>query len=359
LTATITQGLVIDTKVFTLTVLAETLDPDIALVVADKAALTDAIIRGGNADLSTVIGALANPLPAAGAVNGSAIAWASSLPLVISNDGQTVVRPVFGTPDASVTMTATFTKGAIIDTKVFTLIVLHQAPSTIATVTSTTYSVSAAVSGAGTITNVPFGTSKASFLAAIAKGQFNQTWNNAGIADPVVSSNTLVVTAQDGTTVITYTVTVSADPDIALVAADKIALTDAVIKGSNTDLSNIIGALTNPLPATGTNGSTITWVSNKPAVISNDGQAVVRPAFASGDATVTMSATFTKGLVTDTKIFTMIVLKQSASTIATVTSATYTVSAVVAGAGTISKVPFGATKTAFLAALAKGQPDQT
>ncbi|WP_159436921.1 cell wall-binding repeat-containing protein, partial [Desulfosporosinus lacus] len=39
--------------------------------------------------------------------------------------------------------------------------------------------------------------------------------------------------------------------DTAKVAADKTALVDANLKGANADLSNITGALTNPLPATG------------------------------------------------------------------------------------------------------------
>jgi hypothetical protein len=45
------------------------------------------------------------------------------------------------------------------------------------------------------------------------KGQVNQTWNDAAIANPVVTGNTLVVTAQDGTTIVTYTITVNAAPN--------------------------------------------------------------------------------------------------------------------------------------------------
>ena len=84
-------------------------------------------------------------------------------------------------------------------------------PSHVATVTSGTYTVSAGGTASETITNVSFGTAKATFLAALTKGQVNQTWVDTAIADPVVSTNTLVVTAQDGTTVVTYTVTVNAE----------------------------------------------------------------------------------------------------------------------------------------------------
>ena len=120
------------------------------------------------------------------------------------------------------------------------------------------------------------------------------------------------MTAEDGITRVTYTIIVSPNPnpDIALVAADKAALTDFSIKGGNTDLGNVTVSLTNPLPATGANGSAITWESGNTAVVSHDGQAVTRPLSSAGDATVTMTATITKGTVSDTKVFTLTVLKQ-------------------------------------------------
>jgi len=97
-------------------------------------------------------------------------------------------------------------------TQAYIVTVIVATPSNVATVTSAIYTVSALEDGAGTITNVPFGTSKATFEAALAKGQADQTWNDTGITDPVVTGNTLVVTAQDGTTTATYTVTVNAEP---------------------------------------------------------------------------------------------------------------------------------------------------
>ena len=68
------------------------------------------------------------------------------------------------------------------------------------------------------------------------------------------------------------------------------------------------------MPPLGVSGSTITWLSDTPAVVSNDGQTINRPDFTSGDATVTITATLTKGVVTDTKIFNLIVLKLPADT---------------------------------------------
>lgn len=87
-----------------------------------------------------------------------------------------------------------------------------QSKSNIATITSGTYTVSAGGTANETITAVPFATDKATFLAALTKGQADQTWNDTNINDPVVSNDTLVVTAQDGTTTVTYTVTVNDPP---------------------------------------------------------------------------------------------------------------------------------------------------
>ena len=82
--------------------------------------------------------------------------------------------------------------------------------SDVATLTSTTYTVSAGGTAAETITGVRDATSKAAFLAALTKGESHQTWTETGISDPVVTGNTLVVTAQNGTTAVTYTATVNA-----------------------------------------------------------------------------------------------------------------------------------------------------
>ncbi|OHA62431.1 MAG: hypothetical protein A2117_01270, partial [Candidatus Wildermuthbacteria bacterium GWA2_46_15] len=185
-------------------------NPDIAAVATDKAALVDTSIQGANADLSHVIVALANPLPPLGA-SGSTTTWLSSNPTVVSSNGQTINRPAFASGDVVVTLTATLTKGVASDTKVFTLTVLKLPASTVATITSATYTVSLGGTTTETITNVSFGTTKATFLAALVKGEIHQTWIDAGIADTVVTGNTLAVTAQDGTTVVTYMVTVNAD----------------------------------------------------------------------------------------------------------------------------------------------------
>jgi len=119
-----------------------------------------------------------------------------------------------------VTYTVTAADGT---TKDYEVTATLAAASTIATVTSGAYTVSTVGGGAETIINVPFGTSKAAFEAALVKGEPNQTWDDSVtglISNPVVTGDTLVVTAQDGTTAVTYTVTVNAAvSDIATVTS--------------------------------------------------------------------------------------------------------------------------------------------
>lgn len=96
--------------------------------------------------------------------------------------------------------------------------------------------------------------------------------------------------------------------DLTIVIADKAALVNDNIKGINPDLANISGALTNPLPMTGVSGSSISWLSDTPAVVSHDGQTIVRPVVGTGNVSVNLTATITKGIETDTKVFSLTVL---------------------------------------------------
>lgn len=60
------------------------------------------------------------------------------------------------------------------------------------------------------------------------------------------------------------------------------------------------------LPTAGTNGSTITWATDNESVIAADGT-VTRPASGQPDATVTLTATASKGTATDSREFTVTV----------------------------------------------------
>jgi 2',3'-cyclic-nucleotide 2'-phosphodiesterase (5'-nucleotidase family)/endonuclease YncB( thermonuclease family) len=120
LTATLRKGNAVDTKTFTVTVqkLAAT---DADAVTISKNALTDASLLGANSSLTSVTSNLT--LPTAGAEN-TAIAWTSDHPELIDADG-TVNRLL--NEDATVTLTATITKGNATDTKTFTVTVLKDA----------------------------------------------------------------------------------------------------------------------------------------------------------------------------------------------------------------------------------------
>jgi hypothetical protein len=119
---------------------------------------------------------------------GASIAPASSTP-------QDFTDPVVYTVTAADGTTAQYT--------VTVTVVL----SSIATVTSDVYTIS--TDGANrTISDVPYNTSKTEFLENISADDPNQMWNTTGLSDPIRDGDTLVVTAQDGTTTITYTVDV-------------------------------------------------------------------------------------------------------------------------------------------------------
>ncbi|SDC89628.1 family 43 glycosylhydrolase [Nocardioides lianchengensis] len=186
---------------------------DISLTDANRVAGDkDALSLG---DVSAVTANLA--LPTTGAF-GSAVAWASSDPSVISTTGA-VTRPGVGADPAQVTLTATITKGASSETKTF----------------------------AATVLPADSDQSKADAAAAA----------------------------------------------LALVHAD-----------------DVRGHLT--LPATGRHGSTVTWASSAPAVVSTTGL-VTRPAHGAGDTSVTLTATVTVGAATATRAIPLTVREKRAA----------------------------------------------
>ncbi|WP_242872176.1 putative Ig domain-containing protein, partial [Clostridium ragsdalei] len=109
-------------------------------------------------------------------------------------------------------------------TKVTYTITVNPAKSTVATVTSDSYIVSAAGTADEGITNVPYGTTKADFIAALTKGESHESFDETSLHDPVVSGDKLVVTAEDGTTKVTYTVTVNPKPTAANASNNTVSL---------------------------------------------------------------------------------------------------------------------------------------
>ncbi|MCZ8517936.1 MULTISPECIES: glycoside hydrolase [Paenibacillus] len=87
-------------------------------------------------------------------------------------------------------------------------------------------------------------------------------------------------------------------------AAGKLAYSD--ILGANASENEVVKNLT--LPANGSYGTSITWKSSLPAVITDAG-VVQRPAFEAGDQTVTLTAAFSDGTKSATREFTVTVLR--------------------------------------------------
>jgi hypothetical protein len=96
--------------------------------------------------------------------------------------------------------------------------------------------------------------------------------------------------------------------DAERVAEDKDNL--AIIYAGSDSAASVTQHVT--LPSTGTNDTTITWQSNKTAVIADNG-VVARPSYTNGDAAVTLTATITKGSANDTKNFNLTVIKAAAT----------------------------------------------
>ena len=99
----------------------QTTDLNVAIVSSDVASISDNDVMGANSALDNITTSLNNLLPAT-AAGGSAITWSSRNTAVISNNGQTVNRPVQGSNSPVNTMTATVQRVLITRDNAFTLI---------------------------------------------------------------------------------------------------------------------------------------------------------------------------------------------------------------------------------------------
>ncbi len=139
--------------------------------------------------------------------------------------------------------------------------------------------------------------------------------NGLAVVRPAAVDEVVVLTATISLNQVsvtkTFSLTVKAAStnltDIQKVAADKAALE---IKFTGSDNANHVTTALAALPSIGTNGSTVFWLSGNPAVISNDGKTVVRPAAGEGDAVVLMIAIVASNSSSDTKVFQLTVKQQ-------------------------------------------------
>jgi len=311
LTATVSSGSVVKTKVFTLTVLQQVSDAQV--VAADKAVL--AVTYQGQDSAANVTQPV--KLPATGP-NGSVITWISSNPAVLSNNGLTVNRPTNGQGDVTLTLTATIRSGSVTEVKVFTLTVkqlLTDAQRVAAdkealavgfvtgdTASAVTSPVVLPVKGANG-SSIVWVSGNTAILSSDGK-TVNRPAAGTGDAGVVL---TAIITYGGVSDVKVFPLTVKQQlTDAQKVAADASVL--AITYGGTDTASSVTKPLT--LPVKGINGSNITWLSGNPAVVSNDGKTVNRPAAGQGDVSVNLTAILSAGTYTETKTFTVIIKQQ-------------------------------------------------
>ena len=299
LTATISLHAASDTKVFIVTVKAQMTDAE--AVAAAKEALQIGYAEGDSAASVTQN----VTLPATGS-SAATIRWGSSDPTVISSDG-TIQRPATG--DAQVTLTATISSHAVSDSADFTLTVKGQ------------ISDEDAVAGAKAALNIGYGAGDSAShvtqnvtLPASGSNACSVSW--ASDAPETISIAGAVTQPESSPAVVTLIATINSHSasdtkafvltvaalmdDAAAVAADKTALT--IGYGPGDSAAHVTGNIV--LPTSGTNGSTITWTSDSPEVISISGGVTVPN---DSDANVTMTATISKGEASDTTNFSLAV----------------------------------------------------
>ena len=288
---------------------------------ADEAALDIGDYLGANSAVDNITTAL-ETLPES-LSNGTAVVWTSDKPAVISNDGQTVNRPAWEAEDATVIMTAALTNGWATGTKTFTLTVKRidgtdkqkldadKAALNIGAYLGENSAADKITTALGTLpTLLPNGTTvvwTSSNRAVISNnGQEVErpTWESG---DAVVTM-TATLTNGSATDTKTFTLIVKSveGTEAQKLAADKAALeVSGIPLKSNTTLDRIRSSL-GVLPTLLKNGTTVVWTSDKPTIVSDNGQTVNRPA---ADTEVIMTANLTNGSKTDELKFTLLVRK--------------------------------------------------
>ncbi|MCQ6557704.1 immunoglobulin-like domain-containing protein [Paenibacillus mendelii] len=309
MTATIRYKQALATKSFTLRVKGTAAAlTDVQRVELDKAALQ--ILFNGSDTAASVTQPL-KELPVKGK-NGSLIKWYSGAPNIISSDGKIVNRPVTGTGDAVVALTAVIQYNSAADVKMFQVTVKQLMPDaqrvaadkaaleidyggkdSVASVTRPFDALPARGMNGSTIT----WTSSAPAIISNDGKTVHRPANGAGDIGVIFTAS---ITSGGITDYKVFIVTVKQEFTIAeKVAADKaeLAITFAE-KDTAASVTKPIG-----LPTKGYHGSTIMWYSNMPAIISNTGAVLNRPAQGQGDATVTMTAVISNSGISDMRSF--------------------------------------------------------
>jgi hypothetical protein len=249
-------------------------------------------------------------------VNGSAIVWQTSNSDVITASG--IVKPT--TVDAVVKLTAVISYGKASAIRAFTVTVRAAAPKM-------TDAERVAKDTAALVPTFASGDSAANVTRPLkelpAKGENGSSILWYSTAPSILSADGRTVNrpaagSGDATVVLTAVITYGSAADTKLFPLTvKQQLTDAQKVAADTASlaldyggSDTAARVTRPLdrvPVTGDNGSSITWISSHPHVLSIDGKVVNRPPYGTADAVVVLTAILTSNGYSDTKSFTITV----------------------------------------------------
>ena len=304
LTATLSRGSVTDTKAFHLTVIVAPVT-DIKAVELAKEALEIEYASGESSN------AVSNDLilPLEGR-HATAVRWHSSIPEIISTNG---VVSNFYVEDITVILTATLSRGSVTDTKAFPLTVINEKPLGDALAMEEFLNRIAK--------NIEIGYAPGESSNAVSNdidplpltgpGNVTIKWL---IVPPNISTNGIVTRATNTQRVTLYAsvekwmyrgyqtfyLTVIGLPDLQAVEQARNALKIRYASGesSNAVSNDLI------LPLEGMHATAVRWHSSIPEFISTNG-VVSR---SNSNTTVILTATLSKGSVTDTKAFPLTVI---------------------------------------------------
>ncbi|GEM_PF-3559352 len=329
LTATISRNGVSDTKSYILTV--KTVPPTDAEAVAQVQSSLS--INYQNTDSASSV-TLDVGLITSGSYD-TTISWETTNSSYITASGN-VTRPEYLTEDQTVTLTATITKNSVQDTKDFVLTVTKLAITTSERIlqdkaslkisyqntdneSNVTQNVTLPTSGSNG-TNISWITSNASYITT-----------SGNVTRPIqpASNQTVTLTATisyggvSDTKVFTLIVTARPLTDDEAVAQDKSSLAIGYASGNSSTYVN----QNVTLAGSGSNATTITWISSDETTITTAGN-VTRPAYGSSNVTVTLTATITRGSSSQTKGFTLTVIRAIGVDLSALTFNTATLSPV-------------------------------
>ncbi|MFC4101842.1 immunoglobulin-like domain-containing protein [Paenibacillus xanthanilyticus] len=306
--ATLQLGSAKETKTFEVTVKRQGLTSH-QKVALDAAALA---ISFNGSDRADYVTQALKRLPVKGS-NGSHIKWYSSAPQIVSEDGLHVNRPAYGTGDAVVRLTAIVRHGSAAQVKSFSLTVkqLHTTDADRVRLDKNKLAIDFGGSDhAGSVTRpldkLPTTGENGSKIMWTSSSPEVLSNDGKSLRLPSGTSSmkvylTAILTVGSYSDVKVFELTVkSALTDAERVAADMNAL--LVQFGSGDHTSSVTKAI--GLPDKGVNGSSVSWRSSNPSLISDDGKSINRPA---NDTLVYMLATVRYNDVSDVKVFSLIV----------------------------------------------------